>query len=395
MGGLPVSNPRTGTLRLSGREPGGICGVPDRMSSHHRSDYRTPRREPLLTASSLAGAALVGAAASIIHRAFGQGNLRRRPGPAVSSPHANISNAPGKDASPDADTPAEIPSRSWWDVLKSTVSEVSKDRVLAVAGGVTFYGILSLFPAITVLVSVYGLFADPQSITQHIQLLSTFLPEGAMSIIGDQVQRITSADAGQLSLALVFGLVVALWSANAAMKAVIDSLNVAYGVEEKRSFIWLTIVSLLFTLSAIIGLLVMFAVVALVPIVLQFIGLGATMDFLIWAGRWPAAFVLLLLALAVIYQWGPNRPDVHWRWVTPGSILAAVLLLLLSMLFSWYAANFGKFNETYGSLGAVIAFMTWMWLSATIVMVGAELNSEIERKAGKDPKQGGKETAKS
>lgn len=353
------------------------------------SDPETARRDPVSTLASLAGAALVGTAASIIHGAFNRIALdARRSPPVLRRPAAE------RQETAKLSNPADVPARGWWDILKSTISEVSKDRVLAVAGGVTFYGLLSLFPSITVLVSVYGLFADPQSINDHLQLLASFLPEGAMSIIGDQVRRITSSGTGQLGLALVFGLGVALWSANAAMKAVMDALNIAYGVEEKRSFVKLTIVSLLFTLSAIIGLLVMFAVVALVPLVLQMFWLGSTVDFLIWAGRWPAAFLLVVLALAVLYQWGPDRHDVKWRWITPGSMLAAVLLLALSMLFSWYAANFGKFNETYGSLGAVIAFMTWMWLSATIVMVGAELNSEIERKAGKDPQQGDKETAK-
>jgi membrane protein len=311
MGGLPVSNPRTGTLRFAccrGWEPDGWSGVATLMSSI--SDHETAKRDPVDTLASLAGAALVGTAASIIHGAFDRIALdaRRSPPALRSSETAEGGIADGQTAQ--ADSPADVPPRGWWDIIKNTASEVSKDRVLSVAGGVTFYGLLSLFPAITVLVSVYGLFTDPQSITQHIQLLSSFLPESAMSIIGDQIRRITSSDPGQLSLALVFGLAVALWSANAAMKALMDSLNIAYGVEERRSFIRLTMVSLLFTLSAIIGLLVMFAVVALVPLVLQMFWLGSTVDFLIWAGRWPAAFLLVLLALAVLYQWGPNRSGV-------------------------------------------------------------------------------------
>lgn len=369
-------------------EPGRCHSVATRMSS---IIPEPAKRDPVSTLASLAGAALVGTAASIIHGAFNRIAVNARRSPPVLRRSTNEAERAGVAK---VETPADVPARSWWDILKGTVSEVGKDRVLAVAGGVTFYGLLSLFPAITVLVSVYGLFADAQSIGDHLLLLSSFLPEGTMSIISDQVVRITSSDTGELSLALVFGLGVALWSANAAMKALMDALNIAYGVDEKRSFVWLTSVSLLFTLSAIVGLLVMFAVVALVPLVLQMFWLGPTVDFLIWAGRWPAAFALVVAALAVLYKWGPDRHDVKWRWITPGSVVAAVLLLVLSMLFSWYAANFGKFNETYGSLGAVIAFMTWMWLSATIVMVGAELNSEIERKAGKDPRQGEAATAK-
>ena len=269
----------------------------------------------------------------------------------------------------------------WWQVLKNTFSEVNSDRVMAVAGGVTFYGLLSLFPAITVLVSLYGLIADPQTISQHLQMLAGVLPEGAMEIIGDQVIRIARGNQAGLSLAAAGGLLLALWSANAAMKAMMDALNVAYDTEETRGFIRLNLVSLLFTLSAIVALLVLIAVVAAVPVILSMFWLGGTVDFLIWAGRWPVIFVLIILALAVLYRYGPSRPTVRWRWITPGSFAAALGLVLMSMLFSWYAANIGKFNETYGSLGAVIGFLTWMWLSATIVLVGAELNAVIESRA--------------
>jgi membrane protein len=280
-----------------------------------------------------------------------------------------------------ASAPGHNASHGWWQVLKRTISEVSSDRVLAMAGGITFYGLLSLFPAITVLVSLYGIIAEPQSIAQHLQVLGSFLPEGAMSIIGEQAMRIARSDQTRLSIAALAGLLVALWSANAAMKAIIDALNIAYGTQEKRGFLALNLVSLLFTLSAILGLIVLFAAVAAVPVILQMFWLGGTVDFLIWAGRWPLIFVLVILALAVLYRFGPSRPGVTWRWITPGSFIAALGLVAFSMLFSWYAANFGKFNETYGSLGAAVGFMTWMWLSAIIVLVGAEMNSEIENHA--------------
>jgi membrane protein len=212
-------------------------------------------------------------------------------------------------------------------------------------------------------------------------MLGTVLPESAMSVIGEQAMRIASSDRAQLSLTGLVGGLVALWSANAAMKALIDTLNIVYDTDEQRSFIKLNAVTMLFTISAIVGVMVLFVVVAAVPVILQFFWLGGMVDFLIWAGRWPLIFVLVILALAVLYRFGPCRPNVRWRWITPGSFIAALGLLVLSMLFSWYAASFGRFNETYGSLGAVIGFMTWMWLSATIILVGAELNAEIENAA--------------
>jgi membrane protein len=346
------------------------------MSSTHQSSRFRPGS--LSAAAEIIHASALGLAASVIHGAFDAPVKGRRRRTAVEA----------RVVSP-AVTPktGDVPSGGWWQVLKRTLLEVIGDRVLAVAGGVTFYGLLSVFPAITVLVSLYGLFTDPQIIAEHLQMLKAVLPEGAMSIISEQAMRIARGDQAGLSIAAMAGLLVALWSANAAMKAMMDALNIAYDTEESRGFIRLNLVSLFFTLSGIIGIVVLIAVIAAVPVILSMFWLGGTIDFLVWAGRWPAIFMLIVLALAVLYRYGPSRPNVRWRWITPGSFLAALGLVLLSMVFSWYAANIGKFNETYGSLGAVIGFLTWMWLSATIILTGAELNAEIERqqRAGDQP----------
>jgi len=305
----------------------------------------------------------VGAAANVLHRVAG---------------HDGGANAAPRMAAPPRGSSSEATRRGWWTILKRTFAEVSSDRVLAVAGGVTFYGLLSLFPAITVLVSLYGLISDPASISEHLQMLGTLLPQGALSIIGEQVTRITEGDQSKLSVAAIAGLVVALWSANAAMKAMMDALNIAYGAEEKRGFFKLNLVSLGFTLSAIIALIVLIVAIAAVPLILQLFNIGILADMLLWAGRWPLIFVLMMAGLAVLYRYGPSRPDAPWRWITPGSLFATLGLVVFSMLFSWYAANLANYNETYGSLGAVIGFLTWMWLSAIIVIVGAELNAEID-----------------
>jgi len=265
-----------------------------------------------------------------------------------------------------------------WTILRRTGSEVISDRVPAVAGGVTFYGLLSLFPAITVLMSLYGLVADPASVPEHLQALAIVVPEGALAIIGEQVRRIIEADQSKLGVAAIAGLVVALWSANSAMKAMMDALDIAYDTEERRGFLVLNLVSLGFTLAAIAGFIVMITAIAAVPVMLDVLRLGPLGDVLLWAGRWPAMLVLTGAALAVLYQWGPSRPGVAWRWITPGGVLASAALVGFSMLFSWYAANFANYNATYGSLGAVIGFLVWMWLSVIIVLAGAELNAEVE-----------------
>jgi membrane protein len=237
-------------------------------------------------------------------------------------------------------------------------------------------------------VSLYGLFADPGTINEHLSSLNGFLPGGAIDVIGDQVKRITGKGSGTLGLAFFSGLAISLWSANAGMKAVFDALNVAYGESEKRNFIWLNLQSLAFTLGAIVFLAIGVTVVVVVPVALNFLGLGSLGDWLIRLGRWPAMFAVILLALAVLYRYGPSRDRPQWRWVTPGGILAAAGWIIFSMLFSWYVASFGSYNETYGSLGAAIGFLTWVWLSTTIVLVGAELNAEIEHQTKKDTTEG-------
>ena len=281
-----------------------------------------------------------------------------------------------------AKSPEQISAKGWVQILKNTYNQIGEDRVMEVAGGVTFYGLLSLFPAITALVSIYGLFADRATILNHIGFLSSFMPREALTLISDQIQKISQSGDGALSFALIFGLGLALWSANAGMKSMIEALNIAYGVRDSRSFIKLNLQSLFMTLTSILALIVIVAAVAILPIVLNFISLGPVADLLVSLGRWPVLLAMLLLGLAVLYRYGPDRLNVKWRWVTPGSVFAGIGLVITSILFSWYAANFASYNETYGSLGAVIGFMTWCWLSATIVIIGAEVNKEVEDKAG-------------
>lgn len=287
-----------------------------------------------------------------------------------------------------ADTPTEIPARGWKDILWRVYERVQHDRVMLVAAGVTFYALLAIFPAITALVSIYGLFADPGTIQSHLSTLAGVLPGGALDIIGEQVTRIASKGSGTLGLSFLIGLVVALWSANAGMKSIFDALNIVYEEEEKRSFIMLNMVSLGFTLGAIVFLLAALGVVVVVPIVLGYLGLETWSETLVSLLRWPALLIGIVLALALVYRYGPSRDNAKWRWITPGSLVASVLWLAGSMLFSWYVANFGSYNETYGSLGAVIGFMTWIWISTIIVLLGTEINAEMEHQTAKDTTEG-------
>jgi len=287
-----------------------------------------------------------------------------------------------------AERPTEIPAKGWKDILWRTYEEFGKDRVTSVAAGITYYALLAIFPAIAALVSIYGLFADPGTIQDHLNTVSGFLPGGAIDIIGDQVKRIASKGSGALGFGFVFGLALSLWSANAGMKAVFDALNIVNDEEEKRSFIHLNLVSLTFTLGAILFVLVALAGIVVLPVILNFIGLGSGTEWLLAILRWPVLLIGVTFGLSLIYRFGPSRDKAEWRWITPGGLVAAVLWIAVSMLFSWYVANFGSYNETYGSLGAVIGFMTWIWLSSIVVLLGAEINAEMEHQTVKDTTEG-------
>ena len=264
-------------------------------------------------------------------------------------------------------------------VAKSTSRQIGDDRVTSVSGGVTFFGLLSLFPAITAFVSLYGLWADPSTIQSHLELIEPLLPESSLEIIRAQVVSIASASTGALSLAGVVALLVAFYSANGGMKALLSALNVAFFQRETRGIVRLNLVAMCFTIGGLAMIALMLAVIAVVPMLLRLLPIGWGAETILAVIRWPLMLGLLIAALAAVYRWGPAAPKSRWRWISPGAVFAGLALVATSMLFSWYAVNFGNYNETYGSLGAVVALMTWLWLNATIVLVGAEINSELER----------------
>ncbi|WP_372619752.1 YihY/virulence factor BrkB family protein [Falsiroseomonas sp.] len=288
----------------------------------------------------------------------------------------------------DAAQPQEIPGRGWWQILKRTMKEAGNDRLLTEAAGITFYTLLALFPAIAALVSIYGLVANPETVQQQVQALSGVVPGGGMQIIEEQVTRVASQPGGTLGFGVALGLLVSLWSANAATKAVFDSLNVIYEEEEKRGFVKRTLVTLAFTLGFLLFAVLAMAAVLVLPVVLGYLGLGTTVEWLLHVGRWPLLAVAVALVLAALYRYGPSRETARWQWVSWGSVVASVMWLLASLGFSWYVANFGSYNETYGSLGAVIGFMTWIWISAAVVLFGAELNAEMEHQTARDTTTG-------
>jgi membrane protein len=214
------------------------------------------------------------------------------------------------------------------------------------------------------------------------------VPEGGMQIIEEQVKRITSKGGATLGFGVIIGLLTALWSSNQAIKAFVDALNVVYGERETRSFISRTVLTLSFTVAGILFILLAVGGVVAVPIAFKFVGLGSTAEWLLGLARWPVMLVVVALFLACLYRFGPNRDKPQWRWVSWGSAFAAVSWAAVSAGFSYYVANFGNYNETYGSLGAVIGFMTWIWISSTVMLVGAEVDAEMEHQTARDTTAG-------
>jgi membrane protein len=273
----------------------------------------------------------------------------------------------------------------WKEVLLGTYRSIEEDRVLAVAAGVTFYALLAIFPAVGAVVSLYALFADGSTISDNLDRMSDMLPAGAIEVIGDQVRRVVAGGTGSLSASFVISLLIAVWGANAGIKAVFDAINVAYGAKEERGFLKLNLTSLAFTAGGIVMAILAMAAVVVLPVTIHYFGLDQIAEAALRHGRWPLIWLLVALGLSLLYRFGPTHSlDPKWRWITGGSAFASLAWLAASGLFSWYAANFGSYNKTYGSLGAAIGFMTWIWISAAVIILGAELNSEIE-KAAEEP----------
>ena len=285
--------------------------------------------------------------------------------------------------------PLQIPWRGWKDILWRTYAEMQSDRLLSIAGGVAFFILLAIFPAITALVSAYGLYFDASTITNNLSLLADIVPANVLSIVHEQAQRIAANSGRTLSLGIVVGILVSLWSAMSGVKAMIDALNVIYEQQEGRNFFKLSLVALVFTLGGFATLLLAIAGVIVLPLVLAPIGLGSAAGTLTRFGRWPALLLVLLIGLAVLYRYGPYRRAARWQWVSVGSVFAAVTWIIASYLFSWYLASFANYNATYGSLGAVVGLMMWLWISTIVVLLGAELNAEIEHQTARDSTVGG------
>lgn len=287
-----------------------------------------------------------------------------------------------------ASHPLQIPWRGWLDIGWRIWTNIGANRIMLVAAGATFYLLLALFPALAAFVSLYGLVADPVTVGDHIAFLGSLLPSGGMQIIETQLDALASQDVSALSFGFIAGLLIALWSANSGIKTLFDALNVVYAEKEKRGFVKLNLMSALFTLGGLVAAGALIFSVGVVPAIIAFVGLGQQADLMISLLRWPALMVVIGIGILLIYRFGPSREPAQWRWLIPGAVLATAIWIVASIAFSFYLQNFADYNATYGSLGAVIGFMTWTWISVMILLIGAQLNADIEHQTVNDTTTG-------
>ncbi|RZJ00335.1 MAG: YihY/virulence factor BrkB family protein [Brevundimonas sp.] len=358
----------------------------DRTGRKHRSGLG-PWSITAAIASGLAAG--IGAAHLLYTRGHKFGLELRPPRPEVLPPRAPTpedyeQKEPGRGRL--AQRPEHIPHKGWIDIFWRVGAAYFGDRVGFVAGGVTFFTTLSLFPTLAAFVTVYGLFADPNDAVSRLQFLYSVLPAGVAQFLSGEMERLARDSNSALTFTLVWTLALSLWTASGAVKVLFYGLNVAYHEVERRNIVRYNLMCVGFTLAGLVAVLIAAAMVVGVPVVLGVLGLAEEWEYLAPL-RWPALLVVYMAALTVIYRFGPCRQRARWRWLTPGAIFAALLSTGLSLLFSWYLQTFVK-TASYGPLAAMMGFLLWTWLTVQIVLMGAELNAEIEHQTAMDTTTG-------
>lgn len=277
-----------------------------------------------------------------------------------------------------ATLPRQISWRGWFAILKRVVGQIAKDHVMLISAGVAFYGLLALFPGITAVMAVAGLILEPSQVTDQIDTLTAFVPQAAADIIIGQASAVAGSQNGGLGVAAVVGFALALWSASAGVGSLIEGINVAYDETEKRGMIRLYVTRLALTLVLIVGMIGGLAATIVLPSILQLLALGPTTEFLIGIFRWITLTVLTVLGISLLYRFAPCRQPARLRWLIPGALIATILWIAASASFALYVKNFGSYQETFGALAGVVILLMWLWISAVLILTGAEINAEAE-----------------
>lgn len=290
----------------------------------------------------------------------------------------------------EARRPREIPARGWRDIFARIKDEINEDNISIVAAGVAFYIFLALFPGLAATVSIYGLAMDPAGLQKHMNVVEQVLPREAAGLINTELQRIVQAGSSGngLGWAALIGIALALWSAAKGMSSLMEALNIVYDEKEERGFIRRNASALLLTLAFILFLFIVLALIAGVPAVLSSFNLDPTVAQAVGYLRWPLLAVAQILALGVLYRYAASRAEPKWRWITPGAVVATILWVAGSAAFSVYVSYFASYNKTYGALGVVVILMTWLLVSVYSVLLGAEINAEMEHQTKQDTTTG-------
>lgn len=294
------------------------------------------------------------------------------------------------EATPAAN-PSDVPPRGWWAILKETWKESGKDHVEILAAGVAFYAFSALVPLLTAFVLTYGLVAEPASVVSHMEMLTSVMPQESAGIIGEQLSSMTESSGGKTGFALLLALAIALYGASKGATSVMTALNLAYGTDETRGFVKRTAMAIAMVVGAVVVMLLAILALSAMNFVETLLPTtGGVVHILIQLLSFALAAAAVMGLLAAIYRYGPDRPKAKWAWITPGAVVATLVWLLATAAFGFYVSNFGSYNATYGSLGAVIVFLTWLYLTAHIVLLGAEMNAVLEQEvAGQGAASGG------
>jgi len=302
--------------------------------------------------------------------------------------HAIRENEAGQVPGEQASTPTQIPAKGWWQVVKRGWKEASEDQVPLLGAGVAFFGFLALFPALAAFTLIYGLVADPATISAQTQTLTASLPPEARTLLVGQLDQLASVPQQSLGWGLVLAIVLALWSASGGVGNLITAVNIAYDEEKKRGFVKDKLLALGVTVGAVIFMALIVALMAGVPVVLGFLDVNGPLRWVIEVVRWLLLAALVMVALAVLYRVAPDRDAPKFRWVSAGSATATVLWLVASAAFSLYVTFFGNYAKTYGALAGVVLLMLWLWLTSYAILLGAEINAESEEQTVKDTTSG-------
>jgi membrane protein len=288
----------------------------------------------------------------------------------------------------DATRPYHIPLKGWWQVAERVLSEASRDNLSVISAGCAFYALFAIFPALSALISLYGLMIDPAMIENQLGMLSSVLPAEAYNMVIEQVRILAAASNRTLGWSFGVSLALSIWSVMSLTQAIFAALNIAYEEEERRSFLRFYLSAFLFALVGILGGVLVLLAFVYIPLLFAYAGYLEGYEEIIAIARWPLMALFVLVLLAALYRYGPCRPSPKWSWVSVGSLFATALWLLASAGFSYYVAHFARYDKVYGSLGAVIVLLFWLYLTFYIVLLGAEINAELELQTAQDTTRG-------